>query len=227
MIKTRGIVISHIKYKETSIIAKIFTEALGLKSYIINGVRTKKPKYNPAMFHPLNILDMVVYNKKKSGLQYISEIRNHSYFYNLENQIEKGLALTIFSELLDKTLREDVNYENIFEFIFESISELNDSSNKEINFYILKFFVFLTRYLGFGINDVKELDNQIRSVNEKHKLNNDEKTSINNIINNNDFDKNEEILIISLLKKIIIYYKIHFPTLINLKSLRVFEDLKI
>ena len=75
MLKTRGIVINHIEYKETSIV-KIITEALGLKSYIINGVRSKKPKFNPILFYPLSILDMVVYNKKKNGLQYVSELKN-------------------------------------------------------------------------------------------------------------------------------------------------------
>ncbi len=39
---TQGIVLSHIKYRETSIIAKVFTEALGLQAYMVHGVRTKK-----------------------------------------------------------------------------------------------------------------------------------------------------------------------------------------
>ena len=32
--KTKGIVLHYIKYKETSIIAKIYTENFGLKSYV-------------------------------------------------------------------------------------------------------------------------------------------------------------------------------------------------
>ena len=44
--KTNGIVLNYIKYKETSIISKIYTKEFGLKSYLINGVRTKKGKFN-------------------------------------------------------------------------------------------------------------------------------------------------------------------------------------
>ena len=43
---------------------KIFTDSFGLQSYIINGIRNSKTK-NIALYQPLNILDMVVYYKKK------------------------------------------------------------------------------------------------------------------------------------------------------------------
>ena len=39
LIKTRGIVLSFLKYRETSIIARIYTERRGVQSYIVNGVR--------------------------------------------------------------------------------------------------------------------------------------------------------------------------------------------
>ncbi len=42
--KTRGLFLSHIKYGETSIICKIFTESLGLQSFIVNGIRKSKSK---------------------------------------------------------------------------------------------------------------------------------------------------------------------------------------
>ena len=40
--KTAGIVLSHIKYKDSSIIVRIFTRELGLKGYLVNGVREAK-----------------------------------------------------------------------------------------------------------------------------------------------------------------------------------------
>ena len=70
--KTRGVVLNYIKYGDTSIICKIYTEQFGLQSYIINGIRNSKSK-NIGLFQPLNILDLVVYYKKTSGLQRIKE----------------------------------------------------------------------------------------------------------------------------------------------------------
>ena len=56
--KTRGIVINNIKYGETSIIIKIYTEVFGLQTYIENGVHNAKSKNKIALFQPLNLLDM-------------------------------------------------------------------------------------------------------------------------------------------------------------------------
>ncbi len=36
LIKTRGIVLSYLKYRETSIIARVYTERLGVQSYVVN-----------------------------------------------------------------------------------------------------------------------------------------------------------------------------------------------
>ena len=64
--KTRGIALNYIRYRESSIIAKIYTEAFGIQSYIVNGVRSSKSKTNRiALFQPLTLLDMVVYHKSK------------------------------------------------------------------------------------------------------------------------------------------------------------------
>ena len=38
--KTQGIVLSYIKYKDSSIIVRIFTRELGLKGYVVNGARS-------------------------------------------------------------------------------------------------------------------------------------------------------------------------------------------
>ncbi|WP_373396659.1 recombination protein O N-terminal domain-containing protein [Algoriphagus halophilus] len=73
--KTSGIVLSYIRYKESSIICKVFTRELGLKSYLINGVRSQNSKSKIALYQPMTLLDMVVYNKESTGLQRISEVK--------------------------------------------------------------------------------------------------------------------------------------------------------
>jgi DNA repair protein RecO (recombination protein O) len=48
--KTRGIALSYVKYRETSIIVRIFTRQFGIQSYIVNGVRSKSAKTKIALF---------------------------------------------------------------------------------------------------------------------------------------------------------------------------------
>jgi DNA repair protein RecO (recombination protein O) len=52
-IKTKGIVLHTVKYSETSVIVKIYTEKLGLVSYIVNGVRSAKSTAKASMMRPL------------------------------------------------------------------------------------------------------------------------------------------------------------------------------
>ena len=44
LVSTEAIVLSYLKYSETSIIVKCFTQSDGLKSYLIKGVRSAKKK---------------------------------------------------------------------------------------------------------------------------------------------------------------------------------------
>ena len=67
--KTQGIVLSYIKYKDSSIIVRIFTRELGLKGYVVNGARSGGKASKIALFQPLTLLDLVVYEKEARGLK--------------------------------------------------------------------------------------------------------------------------------------------------------------
>ena len=73
--KTRGIVLHTVKYSETSVIAKIYTERFGLVSYIIKGVRSVKSKTKASLLRPLTLLEMEVANRENKQLQFIKEFR--------------------------------------------------------------------------------------------------------------------------------------------------------
>ena len=80
MIKhTQGIVLSSVKYAESSVVCKIYTQELGLQSYLINGVR--KRRGTSSYYQPLSLLDMVVYHKEKGGLQRVKEVKFGKYIF--------------------------------------------------------------------------------------------------------------------------------------------------
>src|SRR6478609_3522629 len=104
--KTRGIVLGHIKYGDSSIISKVYTEAFGLQTYIVNGVRSKSSKNKIALFQPLTLLDMVVYHKENRDINRISEMKCNMVFHSIPFE-QKKISMVIFlSELLGKTLKE-------------------------------------------------------------------------------------------------------------------------
>jgi DNA repair protein RecO (recombination protein O) len=146
--KTRGIVFKTTNYAESSVIVQVFTEKLGLQSYLINGVRKQKAKITLNMLQPLHLLDMVVYHKANANIQRVSEIRQMPVFQSIPYDIIKS-SLTIFlNEVIYKTVRLESKDELLFDFLYHAI-ELLDRTEKGLANFHLHVLVRLTRFLGF------------------------------------------------------------------------------
>jgi DNA repair protein RecO (recombination protein O) len=154
LIKTRGIVLGFIKYKETSIIVNIYTEEIGLKSYIVNGVRDKKNK--AIFFQPLTILDLVAYNNSK-GLNRLSEYRIHKTYTSILFNPRKIAVLLFLSEVLNKTLKEEHPEEELFCFIADKLSAFDDAEEHFEDFHLL-FLLEYAGYLGIKPSSAEDLE---------------------------------------------------------------------
>ena len=121
LVKTRGIVLSYIKYRESSIIAKVYTEQLGVQSYIINGVRKKGSGSRIALFQPFTLLDMVVYTSQKGGLTRISEYKSAYPFGSIPFDIRKSSILLFLAEIVSKTIKEEEENPQLFNFLYQAI----------------------------------------------------------------------------------------------------------
>jgi DNA repair protein RecO (recombination protein O) len=104
---TKAIVLHQIKYAETSIIAWLFTEKFGRKSYIFNNARGLKSKYNFAIFQPLTQLDLVVYNNNKPHLQRVKEASQAIHYQSITSHFIKSTITFFLAEILCHTIREE------------------------------------------------------------------------------------------------------------------------
>ena len=156
--KTNGIVLNYIKYKETSIISKIYTKEFGLKSYLINGIRTKKGKFNISSFQPLSLLELVVYENKNSQIGRIKELKfDKIYFSN--HHVQKKISICLFiSEVLLKLITFQVPDKNQFNFVRNSLIELDKIVDNYENFHII-FLIKFSKYLGFEISNISDFSN--------------------------------------------------------------------
>lgn len=146
--KTRGIVLNHIKYSETSIIVTIYTEVFGRQAYIINGVRGKKSKIKANLFQSLFLLDMEVYHKPKRELQRVKEVQNAHIFTSIPYDLKKSTLAIFIAEVLYKTIQEHEPNAELFNYLFNSIQMLDVKEKGIANFHIY-FLIHLTKYLGF------------------------------------------------------------------------------
>lgn len=234
--KTKGIVLNYIKYSETSVIVKIFTDVFGLQSYIIRNSRAKKAKNKMSLIQHLSIVDMVVYHKNKSKINNIKEIKADYQFCTIPFDIVKSSLVVFINEFLYKTIFEEDPNKNLYDFILNSLEYL-DKTETNINNFHLFFILRLTEFLGFlPINNFSDKNNifnmnegmfQNHIPNHSHFLNKNLSyffsqflsASIDNTDNINISLDNKN----SLIEKIIEFYKIHIPDFKDIKSHKVLK----
>lgn len=146
--KTRGIVITTTDYAEASVIAKIYTEAFGLQSFMLNGVRKQKSRFNKNLLHPLSTVELVAYYKPNKTLHRAAELNSSPQLISIPyNTIKTALAIFL-AEVLHRSIREEEKNTGLFNFIHHAI-ELLDTQQEDCSRFHLSFMIQLTRYLGF------------------------------------------------------------------------------
>lgn len=231
---TRGIVLKTVKYSESSIIAKIYTEHFGLRAYIVKGVTGKKTHHKKSLLQGLSLLNLVVYEKPNSNLQNIREVEHAFIFKTIPYDIRKSTITMFLNEVLYKSLVEEVANNEIFNFIFNRLTGL-DTSNDLISEYHIRFLIDFSGYLGFLPRNNFSRNNRFFDmqegifVSEKPWHDNylEEETSrkfsaalqnTSGRICNTQPWRNE------LLQKIIQYYSLHVPAFGELKSYEVLKQ---
>ncbi|MFO8235462.1 MAG: DNA repair protein RecO [Bacteroidales bacterium] len=150
--KTEGIVLHHIKYSDSSLIATIYTRHHGRLSFLLQGVRKKRSKVKPNLLQPLFLLNIEMYYKNSRQLQKAREISVYSPFQSIPYDYRKRTIALFLAEILYKTLREEESNPPLFDFIFNHIQMLDLKESGLSNFHIY-FLIHLTKYLGFFPQD--------------------------------------------------------------------------
>ncbi|TRX53740.1 DNA repair protein RecO [Fulvivirga sp. M361] len=211
--KTRGIVFKYFKYRDTSIIAKILTEKLGLQTYIVNGIRSKNARGKIALFQPLSLLDLIVYYKPNAEINRISEVKSAELYQNMPYKVIKSSIGVFLAEVLYKSVKEEGEITEMFRFIYDSMIILDQLETGFENFH-LQFMLKFTKYLGFGIDsafmqEVPLLESNVRKLlfaryDEHINISNEDRRSLLNLI--------------------IGFYKTHIDSFGELKSVNVLQE---
>lgn len=152
--KTSGLVLSSIRYKDTSIIVKIFTRELGLKSYLINGVRSMGKGSKMALYQPLTLLDLVVYDKENSGLQRISEAKLQRAHQRIPFEFPRTSIALFMTEVINRSIYENYQNEWLFDFLSESVVTL-DQGDTALSHFPLVFLIEKAKFLGFAPDEAE------------------------------------------------------------------------
>lgn len=147
-VHTKLIVLSALKYGDSSLIVKAYTASDGLKSYLLKGVLgSRKGKLKAGYFQPLTQLDVVASHRNKGNLEHLREVRVAYPYQELHARMDKKAIGLFLAELLGASLREEEPDPQLFNFLEASLQWL-DTNPKVANFHLL-FMLELSRFLGF------------------------------------------------------------------------------
>ncbi|BDD05337.1 DNA repair protein RecO [Aureibacter tunicatorum] len=221
---TKGIVLNFVKFKETSIIVKLFTEKFGTQSYIVNGVRSSKAKGKMAMFQPFTLLDMQVYHKPNADINRISELHIGKPFFSIPYDVHKS-AITIFlTEFCAKVLFHEESNPPLYNYLEASMELFDNLETGKDNFH-LQFMVKLSSRLGIAFETAEEFSRLV----ESHfpvLVSQEEKEALKSFL---DMELGGECRISngirsSLFDLLLKYYQYHYDNISNLKSIHVLKE---
>ena len=147
-VTTKAIILSSLKYGDTSLIVKAFTQSDGLKSYLLKGVlASKRGKLKAAHFQCLTQLELTANHKNKGTLETIREARVIHPYKTLHTSIVKNSLVLFLAEMLGNSIQEEEQDENLYNYLENSFKWL-DANTSIANFHLL-FLLNLTKFLGF------------------------------------------------------------------------------
>ena len=139
-----------VKYGDSSIILKTYSEEFGLLSFIAGGVRGKKGPLRTAMVQVLNQLDVVFYQNPRSELRRIKEVSISRTYQALPFDPYKNCISLFLAEVISHFIREEEVNKPLYHYISSSLYRLDEVEEGTANFHLV-FLYELSAFLGFAI----------------------------------------------------------------------------
>ncbi|HNQ27746.1 MAG TPA: DNA repair protein RecO, partial [Aquaticitalea sp.] len=156
LIKTEAIVLSKIKYRDSDLIVKCYTNIRGTVSYLLPGaLKNGKGSSKAAYFQPLSLLALEENFRANRSLQFVKEVKLKTNYQSLYTNIPKGAIVMFLAEVLSMVLKEEEENTSLFGFL-ESAFLWLDHQQDYSNFHLM-FLLKLTKFLGFYPNDSTDI----------------------------------------------------------------------
>lgn len=227
--KSGAIVLRQVDYGDASKIVTLYTENHGRISCMVNGVRSKKPRFAPTLFQPLTLLEIDFYYRPGREVQRLKEaVCPFHYQSILYDHVKSSIAIFL-AEVLYQVLREEESNLVLFSFIYHAL-QLLDTSKSGITTFHHWFMLHLSRYLGFYPDEKVFTERSYPSdyMQAFAGLTSQQKNALRQLAESPQSSPELSDLTHSgrneLLESIIRYYTIHIDGISRLRSLSVLQE---
>ena len=239
LIKTNAIVLSTLKYGDSSLIARCYCKELGLKSFMLKSIlSSKKGQLKKSLFQPLNIITLItqVKNENKDGLHFIKEARIYFPLIEIPSDIKKNTVALFLSEVMGRVITEEgAPNQILYHFLEKNIVFLEQKGFTPL--FHLKFMTDLSHHLGFYPNQSNLKENYFdlesgcfcSSSSSKYVIGGDLVITLKKILGTNFEDLNHlkipNSLRIKVLNVLVDYFNLHLHGIGKIKSLDILHEI--
>lgn len=149
LIRTKAILLHHVRYSDNSLIARFYTQEYGRISVMAKGISSRRGSAKFNYFQPLNIFNLELYHRENRELYNLKEMSLAFIPQKINGDITRTAVAMFISEILYNVIREEDANRLLFDFIESSVITL-DEINEGISNFHLWFLVAFTDYAGIG-----------------------------------------------------------------------------
>ena len=239
LVRTDAIVISTVKYGDSSLIARCYCKELGLRSFMLKGILTsKKGDFKKSLFQPLNLINIStqIKNQNNQRLNFIREGSLKVHFKEIPLNIKKNAIALFISEVISRIIYEEGNpNKELYSFLENSIMRLEKNQFSPV--FHLKFLTLLSNQLGFYPNlsyqekEFFDIESGCfcENSNSKYATGGETIKAFKKLLDI-DFDdilliKISNTLRIKVLDFLIDYFNIHLPRFGKIKSIAILHEI--
>lgn len=236
--KTRGIVLHSLDYSDKYKLVHIYTEIFGRVPYLLSRSKAKKVQVSPALFHTFAVLDLEVEHQNLREIQRIREARTVFPQSGILFDPVKMPVIMFLSEFMYKVVKDIQPNPLLFDFVSDSIEVFGLLDKGIANFHLV-FMMKLSRFLGFYPNADDYMSGMFFDMqhgifvrykpNHPYFLSPDDSKIFIMLLRMNyenmhayAFSRHDRV---NIIHRVLDYYKVHFSSLTELKSLPVLQEI--
>jgi len=149
--KTRAVVLRTQAYRESSIIAWLYTETRGLVHGVAKGIRRRSKAQS--LLERGTLVDTVVFFKPHRSLQTLSQVRILEFFPGTRNGLMKSAVRDAAFELALRGVTQEETHPELFSLLLEFLTILDRTPRaRAVPLALWDFCNRLSVLLGFGLN---------------------------------------------------------------------------
>lgn len=230
MVSSRAVVLSSLRYSDSSVVLKAYTEVAGQRSMLVQVGKGPKAQAKAVLLQPLSLIH-ISFEPEKQGLVRASGIERDVALINIPFNTTKTTLALFVAELVAKATHEDHADPDLFSFLIDAVLQL-DSTTLPLTYFAHRFALNLCNHLGLkpaldpghSILDLMEGRSTARFPAHVHHLSGQEFVLLCQLLEGRPVPSTSAEVRFALLKALVDYLRIHLHGMREVNSHHILRE---